>query len=314
MRILISGGAGFIGSNLANKLVNYGYSVDIVDNLSAGNLKFLLKDKNGNLACRHFYHCEFDDNVIKHAIHKKNYDVIYHMAALPKVSYSVEQPLKTHDVNVSKTLKLLQFSRDNVGRFVNTSSSAVYGQNYNACNERTETKPNSPYALQKLIIESYCKLYTNLYNLDTVSIRPFNVFGPHQLGNSAYACALSAWLYCLKHNKPLRSDGDGGQSRDLIYVDDLVDLFIKAGEHKNPLLGAVFNGGTGKAFSNTEILNWFQYHYYVDVVNAPQRVGDVKHTLADITASKNQFNWEPKTLFWNGVLKTKRWAMKSELF
>lgn len=315
MKCLITGGAGFIGSNLSNRLVEEGWIVDVVDDLSAGDLKFLSTNKNGTLACNHFYKCSFSHIDIKRAIERKQYDCVFHLAALPKVSYSVEHPIETNNVNVVETLKLLEYCKGNVGKFINTSSSAVYGNNCIPSKEDHTPAPNSPYALQKLITEQYCQLYSDIYDLETVSVRPFNVFGPHQKGNSAYACAISAWFDAIKKGNDLRFDGDGTQTRDLIYVEDLVDLYIKIAQDNYKFNGTSFNAGTGESVSNNEIIAWIKNNISdVVIKNAPERVGDVKHTLADIQRSSSIFNWHPKVNFWEGIQKTWAWCKKSELF
>ncbi len=316
MKALVTGGAGFIGSNLSNQLIKEGWAVDIVDDLSAGKMDFLMSDESGSPMCDTFYHLDFADEIILSAIRQKHYDVVFHLAAMPRVGYSVEFPVLTNDVNVTKSLMLLDACKGNIGRFVNTSSSSVYGGSAWLPTKTEDThNPKSPYALQKSIIEQYCKLYSNLHNMDTVSIRPFNVFGPHQLGDSAYACAVSAWLYALKHGKPLRSDGNGKQSRDLIYVDDLVQIFIGAAKSTYKFKAEALNAGSGKSFTNNDILAWFKERYPdIKIQNAPERLGDVLHTLADIDKTSALLKWESKTSFWYGLEKTRDWAMAHPLF
>lgn len=315
MKVLVTGGAGFIGSNLSNRLIEEGWKIDIVDDLSAGKIDFI--DRHGGTPrCNNFYHCDFADEKVLDAIKKEKYDVVFHLAAMPRVGYSVEFPLITHDTNVTKSVFLLDACKGNVGRFVNTSSSSVYGTD---CWRPTVTNnshsPASPYALHKSVIEQYCKLYSKLYDLETVSIRPFNVFGPHQLGNTAYACAVSAWLYAVKHGNPLRSDGDGSQTRDLIYVEDVVDIFIKAAVSNFKFKGQAFNAGLGEAYSNNEILDWFKKKYpNIEIQSAPARVGDILHTLADNETTRGVLHWESKTSFWEGLEKAHDWAMNSPLF
>ncbi len=315
MKALVTGGAGFIGSNLTNKLVEYNWEVDVVDDLSAGKFDFL--DRHGGAPrCRHFIHIDFADQGFLDAIKNEKYDVVFHMAAMPRVGYSVEHPIVTNETNVTKSLKLLDACKGNVGRFVNTSSSSVYGNSgWLPTRVFDAHEPSSPYALQKSIMEQYCTLYSNLYKMDTVSIRPFNVFGPHQLGSSAYACAVSAWLHAIKHNLPLRSDGSGEQTRDLIYVDDVVDIFIKAALSEYKFKGEAFNAGSGKSYSNNEVLGWFKVKYPdITIVNAPRRDGDVMHTLADVEKTAAVLNWDIKVPFWEGLEKTNNWAMEHFLF
>ncbi len=315
MKALVTGGMGFIGSNLSNRLIEFGWEVDVVDDLSAGKMDFLTQ-RDGAPACRTFYPLDFVHPSMLSAIKKQQYDVVFHLAAMPRVGYSVEHPVVTNNTNVNKALKLLDACKGNVGRFVNTSSSSVYGNSgWLPTRIFDAHEPSSPYALQKSIMEQYCKLYSSLYKMDTVSIRPFNVFGPHQLGKSAYSTAISAWLHAIKHKLPLRSDGSGEQTRDLIYVDDVVDIFIKAALSEFKFKGEAFNAGSGKAYSNNEILEWFKIKYPdITIVNAPRRDGDVMHTLADIASTEGVLHWDNKISFWEDLEKTNNWAMNNLLF
>ena len=175
MRILVTGGAGFIGSNLARKCVEEGHDIDVVDNLSNGHISFvphLLRTDN-------LYICNFDSKQILDKIRNKEYEVVVHLAAIPRVSYSVEHPLETNETNVSATLKLIDACKGNVKRFVFASSSSVYGGAENLPTEEKELKnPKSPYAFQKSIIEDYLKIYYDNFGLDSVSLRFFNVLAP----------------------------------------------------------------------------------------------------------------------------------------
>ena len=174
------------------------------------------------------------------------YDSVFHLAAIPRVSYSVEHPLETHETNVNKTLHLMDACVGNVKRFVFASSSSVYGGADILPTPETHPKnPKSPYALQKSIIEDYLKVYSLLYGLESIALRFFNVFGPNQLGHSPYSTAVSAWLTAIKNGKSMRSDGDGSQSRDLCYVDNVVDVCIRASQHEKNLGAEVFNVACG---------------------------------------------------------------------
>jgi nucleoside-diphosphate-sugar epimerase len=249
-------------------------------------------------------------------VRDQKYDVVFHLAAMPRVSYSVEYPVETTDVNVMKVVRLMDACRGNVKRFVNTSSSSVYGgADKLPTKETAPHDPKSPYALQKSVIEQYCKLFSSLYHLDTVSVRPFNVFGPNQKGNGAYSTAVSAWLYGVKHGAPLRSDGDGTQSRDVTYVDNVVDIFCRCAVHGDRFTGETFNAGTGDIITNNEILKWFKDHFpAAQIVNAPWRHGDVMHTQASIAKAKKVLGYRPLVTFWKGLEITKKWAMKNPIF
>jgi len=306
---LITGSAGFIGSNLARRLVNEGWIVDGVDDLSSGRREFLPK-------IRQFFNDDFASDSILRIIKKQKYTTIFHLAAKPRVSYSVEHPLETNDTNVTKTLKLLDACKGHIDRFVNTSSSSVYGNTATLPTpEHTPHAPVSPYALQKSMTEQYCRLYSEVYGLDTVSVRPFNVFGPNQLGDNPYALAVSSWLHAVKHGLPLRSDGDGTQTRDITYVSNVVDMFVLCGEAPEKFMGNAYNAGAGGRISNNEVLEWFKKNFPNCVINhAPPRAGDVKDTQADMGYVYDTFAYKPKVDFWKGLELTSTWAMNSPLF
>lgn len=308
-RVLITGCAGFIGSNLARRLVNEGWKVTGVDDMSAGRREFLP-------AIDGFFQDDFAAPVVLDAIRAQKFDVVMHLAAKPRVSYSCEYPVETNDTNVTKSLQLIDACKGNVRRFVNTSSSSVYGPTtFLPTAEFVAHNPQSPYALQKSVIEGYCRLYSALHGLDTVSVRPFNVFGPNQLGDNPYACAVSAWLHAVKHGRPIRSDGDGTQTRDITYVTNVVDVFVRCAEHPERFNGEAFNAGTGFRVSNNEVLEWFKKRFPdVKIDHAPVRAGDVKDTQADVIRAETVLGYKPKVDFWHGLELTAAWAMNSSLF
>lgn len=302
MRALVTGGAGFVGSNLTKKLIERGYDVEVVDDLSAGYVEFLPP------GCR-FTHEDFASKTILDGIKARFYDVVFHIAAVPRVSYSVEHPVETNEVNVSRTLRLLDACRGSVKRIVFASSSSVYGNTNQLPISSTHPKcPMSPYALQKSIIEDYLKIYYELYGLDSACLRFFNVFGPNQLGNSPYATAIGAWLTAIHGGNKMRSDGDGSQSRDLCYVDNVVDACIKAAEATQPLKAEPINVACGDQITNKEILQYLLSKYpdakYYD---APWRPGDVMHTRADISRTTELIGYVPSVRFWEGFERTIQW-------
>jgi len=302
MRALVTGGAGFIGSNLAKRLFEERWEIDIVDDLSNGHPEFL----EGIGGIRFFY--DFASDVILDKIRSGVYDVVFHQAAVPRVSYSVEHPSETTDTNINKTVKLMEACIGNVKRFVFASSSSVYGGADNLPTSEVEPKrPVSPYALQKSVIEEYCSLFHKLYGFDSVCLRYFNVFGPNQYGDSPYSTAVSAWCHAVKHGTPLRSDGDGEQTRDLCYVDNVVDANIIVATAEREFSGDFFNVACGDRTSNNEILDFFKKKYKeIEIVHAPERAGDVKHTQADVSALM-ELGYEPKVKFWDGLERTIKW-------
>ena len=299
---LITGGAGFIGSNLARELVKRGVAVDIVDNLSNGHEEFVPQ------GC-HLIVEDFASEVVLSRIRSKLYDVVFHLAAIPRVSYSVEHPLETHETNVNATLKLMNACRNNIKRFVFASSSSVYGGADELPTPTSSPKnPKSPYAIQKSIIEDYLKLYSHLYGLDSVCLRFFNVFGPNQLGDSPYATAVSAWLTAIHAGKSMRSDGDGSQSRDMCYVDNVVDACIRGGEVDGFLAAEPLNVACGDRNTNKQILEFLLSKYpSAKYHDSPWRPGDVMHTQADVSRTHEVLGYVPLVRFWDGLERTMKW-------
>ncbi len=240
-----------------------------------------------------------------------HYDSIIHLAALPRVSYSVEHPLETNDVNVTQTLKLIDAAKGNVKRFVFASSSSVYGgADELPTTEASPKNPKSPYALQKSIIEDYLSLYADFHALDSASLRFFNVFGPNQLGDSPYATAVAAWLTAIKCGQPMRSDGDGNQTRDLCYVDNVVNACALAASpfHVHKLGAARMNIACGQRTSNNEIIKYLMKRYPgATKVDGPTRAGDVLHTHADVSLAEKTIGYVPIVDVWQGIEKTCDW-------
>ena len=327
-KALVTGGCGFIGSNLTKELVDQGWQVDIVDDMSNGHLELLNGLKTVNIINGTFLTAyriqnrvrtqdhvwvvqeDFSDDHILAAIDSGIYDVIFHQAAIPRVSYSVEQPFHSTDINISKTVRLFEAARNNVDRIVWASSSSVYGgADVLPTAEDSLKLPKSPYAWQKSAIEDFAKLCWDLYQLDIVCLRYFNVFGPGQYGDSPYSTAVSAWCHAIKDGLECRSDGDGEQSRDMCYVDNVVHANIKAANHNELFKGDYFNVACGDKVSNNTILNFLKSRFgdKVKVKNAPVRLGDVKHTQASIEKIKNTMGYTVQKSFWDGMEETIKW-------
>ena len=329
-RALVTGGCGFIGSNLTHRLVNDGWSVDVVDDMSSGHLELLqglkirvipvdllksfyearpISERDSGTV--HVLQGDFSHNNILESIQAKMYTHVFHQAAVPRVSYSVEQPSHTTDVNISSTVRLFQACIGSVDRVVWASSSSVYGgAETMPTHESTEKNPKSPYAWQKSAVEDIASLFCHLYAIDIVCLRYFNVFGPGQYGDSPYSTAVSAWCHALKHGLPMRCDGDGSQTRDMCYVDNAVHANILAAESDPPggFNGRCYNISCGDRTSNGEILEHLKERYsHAVVVEAPWRAGDVMHTQADITRARDELGYEPIVRFWDGLEKTIEW-------
>jgi len=306
MRILITGAAGFIGSNLFRRCIDEGWQVTGVDDMSNGHWEFLpsLVDKH-----HVFIPGDFAGSEVLRELKDHAFDVVFHLAAVPRVSYSVKYPLRTHDVNVTRTLELVAAARDKVRRIVFASSSSVYGgADQLPTPEDAPKRPRSPYALQKSIIEDYLRMYGDLYDLDSVCLRFFNVFGPHQLGDSPYATAVSAWLDAIKRGRPMRSDGDGTQTRDMCYVDNVVEACVRAATSPGQFNGRCYNVACGDRTANFEISSALMKRYpRAQIQTAPWRPGDVMHTQADISRIRVELGYEPKVRFWEGLDRTIDW-------
>jgi UDP-glucose 4-epimerase len=327
-RCLVTGGCGFIGSNLVKKLSSSRWKVDVVDDLSSGDISLL-----GNIPLKiyrkvgpfgwddetppssHEVNCfisSFDDPLIASRLKQKQYDVVFHQAAIPRVSYSVERPSLTTEVNVLGSVRLLEACRGNVRRVIMASSSSVYGgKGKLPTKESTTRRPQSPYALQKSSVEDFAEMFTKLYGMDVISLRYFNVYGPGQLAGSPYSTAVSAWCHAIKNGLPLRSDGDGTQSRDMCYVDNVVQANIKAAGAPEPdkrRRHRVYNVACGSSVTNRAILDFLSVRYpHITVTDAPWREGDVMHSLADISLAKTELGYSPTVLFWEGLRRTLEW-------
>tara|TARA_R110001599_G_scaffold342664_3_gene564714 strand:+ start:319 stop:1320 length:1002 start_codon:yes stop_codon:yes gene_type:complete len=327
-KALVTGGCGFIGSNLTKELVKQGWQVDIVDDMSNGHLELLEGLKIRTLMNGSFYSAykmqglqrtqdevlmiqdDFASDGILNGVHQGVYDVIFHQAAIPRVSYSIEQPFHSTDTNISKTVRLFEAARDKVDRIVWASSSSVYGGADILPTSESEPKnPKSPYAWQKSAIEDFARLCWDLYKLDIVCLRYFNVFGPGQYGDSPYSTAVSAWCHAIKNGLECRSDGDGEQSRDMCYIDNVVYANIKAANNSFSFGGKCYNVACGDRVTNNEILEHLKDKFgdKVKVKIAPERLGDVKHTQADISSAQLDIGYEVQKRFWPGLEETIKW-------
>lgn len=306
-RVLITGAAGFIGSNLTNRCLREGWDVVGVDDLSNGHSEFLPIEFRRDWDA--YRRSDFASPMILELVRSGQFDAVVHLAAVPRVSYSVEHPLETHETNVTKTLELMQACRGNVDRFVFASSSSVYGGADVLPTPTSHPKsPKSPYALQKSIIEDYLVLFSSLYGLDSVALRFFNVFGPNQLGDSPYSTAVSAWLTAIKSGKSMRSDGDGTQSRDMCYVDNVVDACMRSVTCDRKLNAEALNVACGDRTSNIEILQYLKKKYPDSKHHdAPWRAGDVMHTQADVSRTFEVLGYTPLVRFWEGLDRTADW-------
>ena len=250
-KAIVTGGAGFIGSHLVDKLIEQGVEVTILDNLSTG------KKQNINPKAE-FIDCDIFKDTYGDLIFLLNgADTVFHLAAKTTVQESIEKPSLYNNINVVGTLNLLEAAAAmKVKRFIFSSSSSVYGNAKVPTSEDHPLNPISPYALNKLIGEQYCKLYSEIYNIDTVCLRYFNVYGD-RMNNEGYKLVFPIFKEQILDNKPLTINNDGEQRRDFIHVDDIVRANILVAKHKNNFNGDIYNVGNGKSYSINEIADMF---------------------------------------------------------
>jgi nucleoside-diphosphate-sugar epimerase len=319
MRVLVTGGMGFIGSNLVKRLHLEGHTVDIVDDMSNGHEEFLedynlreswpgLNYVKEDRDFIRFFKSDFSGDILNTVV-SGIYDVIFHLAAVPRVSFSVEYPAETTDANLNKTVKLFDAARLSNTRVVFSSSSSVYGgAEILPTPEDHQKNPKSPYAWQKSACEDAAKLFGQLYDSsDIVCLRYFNVFGPNQYGDSPYSTAVSAWCHAAKNNLECRSDGDGTQSRDMCYVDNVVDANMLAAFSDRKFKGDCYNIACNDYATNADILTYFINNFGVKVRTAPWRPGDVMHTRADVSKAQEELGYKSKVRFWEGLERTVKW-------
>jgi nucleoside-diphosphate-sugar epimerase len=301
---LVTGCAGFIGSNLASKLLLLDPNCIIVgiDNLSNGIFSNIPKGVlYKNIDIRDFK--QLEKLFIEFNIKK-----VFHCAALPRVGYSINNPIETNEVNINGTLNLLELSKKyKVKNFVFSSSSTVYGnQEITPFTEDLELKPESPYAIQKTTCEKYCEFYSKISTMSIVSLRYFTVYGPSQSGNSEYSTVIAAWLYgyFIKDNKNLFLTGNGEQSRDFTYIDDITEANILVSYLSSGYY--VYNIGSGHCVSLNK-LRLIIENLIGDTLNIqilqPRNIDTFK-TFANIDKAKMDFDFYPKTFLEEGIKKT----------
>ncbi len=300
---LVTGGGGFIGSHLAEALVVRGDGVRIADNFLTGkraNLAHLpgVEILEGDLA---------DLTFARKAV--ADVDYVLHQAAIPSVPRSIDDPITSHHSNVDGALNVLVAARDGgVKRVVNAGSSSVYGDALVLPKHEDLTpSPQSPYGLQKLMVEQYATMFTRLYGLETVTLRYFNVFGPRQDPNSAYTGVISIFLKALLEGEPPTIHGDGEQTRDFTYVANVVDGVLRA--CTAPASGMVINVATGGRVSLNQLYATLSKLAGVSIkpLYGDVRAGDVKHSQADIRRAREVLGYEPRVSLEEGLRKTLEW-------
>jgi nucleoside-diphosphate-sugar epimerase len=309
-RVFVTGGAGFIGSNLTEALLKKGHRVRVLDNFSSGKKENLIFDE-GYSTLEMIEGDIRDFTLCQKAM--KDIEYVFHQAALPSVQRSVEDPLNSNSVNVEGTLNILIAARDaHVKKVIYASSSSIYGDTP-TLPKKEDMPPNplSPYALQKYAGEQYCRLFFQLYGLDTISLRYFNIFGPKQDPTSLYSAVIPRFIDALVKGDPPIIFGDGEQSRDFTYIDNVVqaNLLAMTTDHLN---GEVVNIACGKRISLNQLLGILKsvLNLKMSPIYQEPRVGDVKHSLADIGKAKKLLNYVPQIETEVGLKRTAEFFQK----
>jgi nucleoside-diphosphate-sugar epimerase len=310
VKALVTGGAGFIGSNLVRRLLERGDEVRVLDNFSTGN--------RANLA-EVWGDVELVEGDLRsyERVHNatRGVELVYHQGALPSVPRSVQDPLTTSAVNVEGTLNVLLAARDEgVRRVVAASSSSVYGNSGTLPRVETSTPdPVSPYGVAKLAAERYCVSFSRVYDLETVVLRYFNVFGPRQDPTSEYSAVIPRFISAVGAGRPLTIEGDGDQSRDFTFVDNVVDGNILAGE-ADEANGTVLNVATGEQTTINELADTISELVGRSVAreSLPPRTGDVRQSWADVGEARRILGYEPRVNLRDGLQRAVDWFVDRE--
>jgi len=320
-KALVTGCCGFIGSHLTRALHQHGWEVEGVDDTSAGSFEALagidfkvvpadalhvFDNQDYDLSTNMLViHGDMSHDSVLDRIKSGTYDVIFHLAANSSVANSIELPVETFETNVFKTVAIFQAAIGNVDRVVFASSAAVYGDAGCPVYEDTPfTMPASPYGLHKLQCEQTAELFGTAYDLDVVSLRYFNVYGPGQVGTSL----IASWCNSLRNNDSLLLEGDGNQTRDFCFIDDVVNVTIMAANYVGCFAGRTYNVATGVGTSNNQILQYLQEKYPgLQVENVDWRPGDITHSRADVTRIDQELKCDNRLDFFVGLDKTLAW-------
>ena len=304
-RSVVTGGAGFIGSALVRKLLDRGGTISVIDNLLTGHERNLaeLRDRI------EFHHLDIRDPSAMAPV-MRGADLVYHLAAIPSVPRSIDDPVPSHEVNLDGTFQVFRAAKESgVRRVVYAASSSAYGDSETLPKVETMTPcPKSPYAAQKLMGEYYASVFHSCFGLETVALRFFNVYGPRQDPSSAYSGVLSLFMKHLLARTAPTIFGDGEQSRDFTYVEDVADLCVKAAAAPHAA-GKMYNAGNGGRYTLNFIWNLLQKMEGVEIAahyGAP-RAGDVRHSMADTSAAVADLGHAPRFSIEEGLKRTLEW-------
>jgi nucleoside-diphosphate-sugar epimerase len=309
-KYVVTGGAGFIGSALVRGLLALGDgSVEVIDNLSTGR-----RENLAEISSRITFHQtdirDFDE--IRPLI--SSADTVFHIAAIPSVPKSIVDPVPSHECNIDGTFNVLRACVDGgVRKVVYAASSSAYGDTEVLPKVETmQTNPRSPYAAQKLMGEYYCSAFSSCYGLDATSLRFFNVYGPRQDPGSPYSGVISVFMTCLLQHTSPTIHGDGEQTRDFTYIDDVVALILKAAQAPG-VAGKVFNAGNGNRYSLNQVWDLLQKIEGVQIpaLYGPPRAGDVRDSQADTTAAVRELGHAPRFTIEEGLRRTLEWYRES---
>ncbi len=305
MRYLVTGGAGFIGSNIVDELVRRGHQVTVLDDLSAGKESNLAAVR-GKIDLR--IGTITDLATVQSACHGVEY--VIHLAARTSVPRSVQNPVETNHVNIDGTLNVLVAARDaKVRRFIYAASSSAYGETPTLPKtEAMQPNPISPYGITKYVGELYTQVFGRVYGLENVCVRYFNVFGPRQDPTSQYSGVLSRFMLAVIEGQPLVVYGDGEQSRDFTFIENIVDETLRACEAKGAS-GMVFNGGTGARITLNQVLKLLEKvtGKKIQAKYDPPRPGDIRDSQADVSLARKELGYDPRVHFEQGLQRTWEW-------
>ncbi len=299
-KCIVTGGAGFIGSHITDKLIDIGHDVHVVDNLLLGKEEFV--NEKATFHKVDIRSIEELQNIFDGA------DVVFHQAADPRLPVSIEDPISTHEINVTGTLNVLKAAKDNgVDKVVFASSCATYDPEAPLpIVEESDQKPLSPYGLHKKMGEEYCRLFSQLYDLGTVCLRYFNVFGPRKLDTGSYPMVIPTFLGQRQRREEMTIVGDGKATRDYVYVADVVNANIAAWE-SNIRDGRGINIGNGRQTSVNKIAEAIDGPR----TNIPARPGEMQEIEADISKAKELLGWEPSVTLEDGIVELKKeWGIE----
>ncbi len=309
-KYLVTGGAGFIGSNIVERLLQKGEFVRVVDNFSTGkknNIKGFIDNPNFELVEGDLTNLDVAEKSVK------GIDFVLHQAALPSVPRSIENPIKSNEANVSATLNMLVASKkEGIKKFIYASSSSIYGDNPELPKkEDFPIRPISPYALTKYAGERYCQIFWKIYGLPTVALRYFNVFGPQQDPFSQYSAAIPKFIDCFLKDKNMTIYGTGDQSRDFTFVENIVEANILAANSSEGN-GEVLNIACGEKTSINQLADSLREisGKNIKADYQEERQGDALHSLADISKAKKLIKYVPIVNFKSGLIKTFEWYKK----